>query len=241
MPKKTATKKTAVKKPVSKPVKAKKTASGFSVPVFTVLGKPHTDMAIDEVFMKVTAPPSLIAQAVRVYQTNLRHGNASTKTRGEVSGSTRKIYRQKGTGRARHGSNKAPLFVGGGITFGPLPRDFSAHLPLKMQRLVFTALLTQKLHDKNVHLISGFDKIPAKTKNMTALLDELNLQGQKVLLIIDPAMKNAYLASRNIARMSVRHAHTVSLLDLLQHKQLVVADIILQSLFKRNAAAKTAH
>src|SRR6266404_5428662 len=121
-----------------------------SVAVVGIDGKVSGKVSLPGEMFGEKVNKALLAQAVRVYLANQRQGNASTKTRGEVDGSTAKIYRQKGTGRARHGSKRAPIFVKGGIVFGPKPRDFSLSLPQKMKRKALFSALSAKVKDKEV-------------------------------------------------------------------------------------------
>ena len=137
---------------------------------------------------KVNKP--LIAQAVRVYLANQRQGNASTKTRGEVDGSTAKIYRQKGTGRARHGSKRAPIFVKGGLVFGPKPRDFSLISPQKMKRKALFCALSAKVKDKEVIVIDGLGTIAPKTKAFAQMLEKTGMGGKKQKLLFVTAGKD---------------------------------------------------
>ena len=114
--------------------------TGLNIDVFDIKGKNVGSISLPESIFKAKVNPQVVAQAVRVYLANQRQGTSSTKTRGEVQGSTRKIYRQKGTGRARHGSIRAPIFVHGGVAFGPKPRDFSLKIPSKIkQQALFSA------------------------------------------------------------------------------------------------------
>src|SRR6185437_7247197 len=138
--------KSAVKAEVAVSVsqKEKSKVAPVSVDVVGIDGKVTGKIALPGEIFGEKLNKALLAQAVRVYLANQRQGNASTKTRGEVDGSTRKIYRQKGTGRARHGSVRAPIFVHGGIAHGPKPRDFSLTMPQKMkQKALFSALSTK--------------------------------------------------------------------------------------------------
>ena len=143
---------------------------------------------------------ALIAQAIRVYLANQRQGNASTKTRGEVDGSTRKIYRQKGTGRARHGGIRAPIFVKGGIVFGPKPRDFSLAIPQKMKRKALFSALSAKVKDKEVTVIEGLGKIEPKTKSFSGMLKNLGMteKRQKLLFVTSGDVISVLRAGRNI-------------------------------------------
>src|SRR3990172_10626024 len=137
-------------KKTKKEVRKKNVKAGLTLPVYGVDGKEKTPADLQKEIFSVEVNPRLLAQYVRVYLANQRQGNASTKTRGEVTGSTRKIYRQKGTGNARHGSIKAPIFVGGGITFGPKPRDYSLKMNKKQKTLALFSSLTVKANDKEI-------------------------------------------------------------------------------------------
>ncbi len=190
---------------------------------FNLKGESEKGVSVPEDLAKVQVNPRLIVQAVRVYRMNLRQGTQSTKTRGEVTGSTRKIYRQKGTGRARHGDIKAPIFVGGGITFGPRPREFELKLPKKMKRLVFKGLLKEKAQKGEVAVVSGFDKAVGKTNEIVKLLKQLNYLGKNLLVVLDADMDLAWRAMRNIENINLRHADSVSGLDLLNCDQVIIA------------------
>src|SRR5258708_225116 len=135
----------SVKEEVSVSKKTEKKYTPVSVDVIGVDGKVSGKVSLPGEMFGEKVNKTLLAQAVRVYLANQRQGNASTKTRGEVDGSTAKIYRQKGTGRARHGSKRAPIFVKGGLVFGPKPRDFSLALPQKMKRKALFGALSAKV------------------------------------------------------------------------------------------------
>src|SRR3990170_6251019 len=138
----------------------------LNVPVVGVDGKTKSKIQLPKELFGAKVNKALLAQAVRVYLANQRTGNAATKTRGEVEGSTRKIYRQKGTGRARHGAIRAPIFVGGGIVFGPRPHDFHLDFPKKMKRRALGSALTSKLGSGDVIVVSGLSDLEPKTKYM---------------------------------------------------------------------------
>lgn len=171
--------------------------------------------------------PVLIAQAVRIYLANQRLGTASTKTRSEVTGSTRKIYRQKGTGRARHGDIKAPIFIGGGIAHGPKPRDYSMKILAKMKKAAFFGAVSDKYNLGVIKIVSGLENITAKTKEMVTvlknlkLIDKKNIDKTKILLILPEKTENVYLSGRNIPYLSIKPAHIINTYDLLLHKNIV--------------------
>lgn len=170
--------------------------------------------------VKVNKP--LLAQAVRVYLANQRQGTASTKTRGEVEGSTRKIYRQKGTGRARHGAIRAPIFVGGGITFGPKPRDYSLTMPKKMKRTALGSALTAQLQDGNIVVVTGFEKMKPKSKLALEALASLEA-GDNTLLVTNSGAENIVRATRNLPSVDILPAASLNAYDVLSHKKLVFA------------------
>lgn len=194
----------------------------LSASVYDLKGKAVGRVSLPAEIFGVEEKPKLVAQAVRVYLANQRQGNASTKTRGEVTGSTRKIYRQKGTGRARHGGLRAPIFVHGGIAHGPTPHDFSLSLPQKMKRLALFSSLSSKLKDGEIKIID-LNKIAPKTKVMAKALKNLELSG-KVLLVTPGGMKefaNVYLAARNIEGVKILTAVTLNTYDVLDNKRIL--------------------
>jgi len=171
---------------VVKAVIAKET--GLKQSVYDLKGKVSESINLPEAIFGVKVNKTLMTQAVRVYLANQRRGTLSTKSRGEVKISTRKIYRQKGTGRARHGAASAPIFVGGGIAFGPKPRDFSLKLNQNMKRVALFSALTAKLKDGEIKVITGLEKLEPKTAKMADVLENLALNGKKSqVLIIMPS------------------------------------------------------
>lgn len=161
---------------------------------------------------------ALLAQAVRVYLANQREGAASTKTRGEVEGSTRKIFKQKGTGRARHGGIRAPIFVGGGITFGPTPRDYTLGLNKKMKRAALISALSARKED--VSVVADFDLKAPKTKTVADALKAENLSGS-ILFVVPKKAEILIKAARNIANVEIMHATDIQPYAVLTHKHVV--------------------
>jgi large subunit ribosomal protein L4 len=168
----------------------------------------------------------LLAQAVRVFLANQRKGTHSTKTRGEVEGSSAKIYRQKGTGRARHGSKRAPIFVKGGVVFGPKPRDYSLKLPKKMRRLALFSSLTSKNTEGKIIILSGLEKIEAKTNKMVDVIKNLKIEekNRKILLVTPDtinAFENVFKAGRNIKGVNIISAKMLNTYEVLNAKTLL--------------------
>ncbi len=227
----TAKKATSAKTIASKTVKKE---TGLVIDVFDVSGKVAGQLTLAEKVFGVAINRTLLAQAIRVYLANQRQGTRSTKTRGEVSASTRKIYRQKGTGRARHGSLKAPLFVHyGGVSHGPRPVDFSMTMPQKMRQKALTSALSAKLKDQEIKVVSGLVKLEAKTKVMAGILKNLGLTNHKVLIVINDGTDNIVRAARNLEGVTLTSAARLNTYDVLTAKQIVFAQEAVESLQKR--------
>lgn len=226
---KTAKAEVKVSKPVVKKMEAKVKESKTSedrlslkAAVFGIDGVSKGSISLPEEVFGITPNKSLIAQAVRVYLANQRQGNASVKTRGEVVGSTKKIYRQKGTGRARHGAAKAPIFVGGGIAHGPKPHDFSMDLPKKMRRKALISALSQKAQDGSIRVVDG--EFSGKTKEVAKLLQSLDLRSKgknlKTLFVIDEN-KNAMRGAHNIDNLLIENVATLSTYGVISTKNII--------------------
>ena len=220
------------KKAVIKAVALKET--GLKLSVYDVKGKVAESINLPAEIFGVKINKSLMTQAVRVYLANQRRGTLSTKSRGEVKISTRKIYRQKGTGRARHGAASAPIFVGGGIAFGPKPRDFSLKLNQTMRRVALFSALTAKLKDGEIKIISGLEKIEPKTSKMADVIKALELNGKKsqVLLIMPSGntFANVIKAGRNIQGVTVNSANLINTYEVLSNKQILFMKSAIDSL-----------
>jgi len=162
---------------------------------------------------------------VKQYLANQRQGTHKSKQRNEIAGSTRKLYKQKGTGGARAGSIKSPLFNGGGRVFGPQPRDYSFKLNKKLKVLARKSALSYKAQDSNVVVLEDFSFDSIKTKNYLNLVSALNLAGEKTLLVLPSQNNNIYLSSRNIQKAKVITADQLNTYDVLNcTKLLLTAD-----------------
>lgn len=224
-PKVEVEKQAVVKVAAVKP-KAKKEAVSLTVDVFDLDGKVSGKVSLPEEVFGEKVNKVLLAQAVRVYRANKRQGNASTKTRGEVDGSTRKIYRQKGTGRARHGSVRAPIFVKGGIVFGPKPRDFGLSMPQKMRRKALFSALSASLRDGELKIVSGLDKLTPKTKEFVSVMKKLGLDEKKskLLLVMASDLAQVKRAGRNVPGVSFTAVKRLNAYDVLNSKQLILTE-----------------
>lgn len=175
---------------------------GIRTTVVGTDGKSAGSIALPVEYFGQKPNNQLIAQAVRIYQANQRVGHAATKTRGMVEGSTRKIYKQKGTGRARHGAIRAPIFVGGGIVFGPQPRDYSLKFPQKLKHAAIASALSLQLTNGNVIIVSGLSDLKPKTKLMAQALTAAG-SSKNSLLVVSKEAGMVGRAARNIAGVDV--------------------------------------
>jgi len=180
----------------------------------------------------------LLAQAVRVYLTNQRQARAKAKTRAEVTGSNRKIYRQKGTGGARHGDRKAPIFVGGGKAHPP--RGFLKRLvlPKKMKRKALLSALSLKAKEKRIIFLEGLNNLKPKTKKAAALLKKLKIEKEKVLLLVDAQQEKAFLSFRNLPLVEEERIGRVNAWQILRNEWLLISKEGLKALKERLTATK---
>ena len=161
---------------------------------------------------------------VKHYLANQRQGTHKSKQRAEVNRSTKKIVRQKGSGGARHGSTKAPIFVGGGRVFGPTPRDYDFKLNKKIKVLARKSVLSSRVKENNVSIIEDFTFDAPKTKSYLTFLGALSLTGSKTLFIIPTYDDNVYLSARNIPRTKVLSADEVSTYDLINADKILISE-----------------
>jgi len=158
---------------------------------------------------------------VKQYLASQRQGTHKTKHRGEVSGSTRKLFRQKGTGGARHGSIKAPIYVGGGRIFGPVPRDYDIKVNKKVKQLARLSALTYKAKENSIVVVEDFNLEKPKTKDLVAIQENLKIQGRKTLMVLPKQNKNLYLSSRNLKENKVVTVSELNTYDILNYTTLL--------------------
>jgi len=191
------------------------------IPLFASDGKALDFLELDKEVFNGRVNKDLLYQASVMYRANMRQGSASTKTRGNVRGGGKKPWRQKGTGRARVASIRNPIWRGGGVVFGPHPRDFRYSLPKKMKRSAFLSSLNAKLKDGSVSALSEIALPAPKTKVVCELLNRLKIK-EKVLLLVKNADRNLILATRNVRNLTLRNAHEATALDVLLNKRVVM-------------------
>ncbi len=221
---------------------SKQSVKKAGVAVFSASGKELEKITLPKDVFDKDVSPQLLSQAVRVYQANQRQGTQATKTRGEVSYSTRKLFKQKGTGRARHGSRKAPIFVGGGIAFGPQPRDFSLSLSQQQKQRALLGALSIKARDAHIMVVKDLEGIGPKTKTVATLLQRLQLSGIRSVLAVITGKGEVFLrGSRNIPNLFVVRAENLNSYDVLLHTQLIISQKALEALSVREQKNSDKH
>jgi large subunit ribosomal protein L4 len=171
----------------------------------------------------------LVHAAVRNFMANARQGTSATKTRGDVSGAGRKLWKQKGTGRARIASLRSPLWKGGGNVHGPQPRDWSYNMPKKMKQGALRAALSERVREGNVILVDGWKLDKPKTSEFVGSLKKLGLDG-KTLIVDSLDNENLLLSTRNVQRAKVVNSFALNIYDLLYHDKLVLSRTAVQEL-----------
>jgi large subunit ribosomal protein L4 len=197
----------------------------MQVEVLNISGK-KTAKKVDLVDSIFAAEPNdhCIYLDVKSILANKRQGTHKSKERAEIARTTKKLKRQKGTGGARAGSMKSPLFVGGGRVFGPRPRDYSFKLNKKVKNLARISALTYKAKDNAITVLEDFNFEAPKTKNFVDLIKNLNLDSKKTLFVIGSKNDNVYLSSRNLQRSKVINATDINTYDILNADNVILAE-----------------
>jgi large subunit ribosomal protein L4 len=196
---------------------------------------------VDEASLGEGAHPVLMREAVLMYQANQRVGTVKVKTRAEVRGSTKKMYRQKHTGRARHGDSKPPSFRGGGVAHGPRPRDHSYALPRKALRKALRTVLLRKIDDGQVLRWEGPSFSKPSTKSARQALGMLEAQDSALLVSSGPMDANLILSVRNLPGVSALPANEVTAFDVVSHDRLILLDGAFEALAERTARTGKGH
>lgn len=191
------------------------------VTLFNQAGSQVGDIELSDNVFGVVPNESVLYEAVVMQQASQRQGTHSTKTRGEVRGGGKKPWRQKGTGRARHGTIRSPIWVGGGVTFGPTPRSYGFKMPKKQRRLALKSALSSKVNDENILVVEELSLETPKTKEMKQVLAGLSTDN-KVLVVTADYNDAVALSVRNLPGVKFVTADGVNVLDLLNHKKLII-------------------
>lgn len=190
------------------------------------------EMVLSDIVFDATVSESLLYEVLKAQLASQRKGTSSSQTRSEVSRTKRKLYKQKGTGSARHGSRKAPTFVGGGTAHGPKPRDFSYRPPRKMRIGALKGALSLKLREGQLLVVQDFELDEVKTKKLAAVLAKLEV-GRGALIVDGKENEKLRLSARNLENHSVLSPEGVNLYDLLRHEHLVLTQTAVQALEAR--------
>jgi len=195
------------------------------LPIYNTEGKEVDSLKLDMAVFNGRINTDAIYQVINSYRANQRKGLASTKTRGEVSGGGRKPWRQKGTGRARVGSTRSPLWRHGGVVFGPHPRDFSYSVPDKLKSLALKSALNAKVKEKGIIVLDSLFIPNPKTKEAIRVLSNLKIEPrkkQKVLLLMDSKNDGLIRGFRNINFLNINLATNTNTYEILTHQKLVI-------------------
>ncbi|MBA4542356.1 MULTISPECIES: 50S ribosomal protein L4 [Thermoactinomyces] len=189
--------------------------------VLDMSGKQVDEIVLSDAVFGITPNQAVLHDAVVMQQASLRRGTHATKNRAAVRGGGKKPWRQKGTGRARHGSIRSPLWVGGGVVFGPQPRSYAYKLPKKVRRLAIKSALSSKVLDSQVVVLDELKMDQPKTKEMVQVLKNLGVD-RKALIVADQLEDNAVLSARNIPGVKLIPADGLNVLDVLYHDKLIL-------------------
>src|SRR5881227_2129583 len=188
-----------------------------STTVYNMAGEAVEKLELSEQVFGVIPIVPVLHQVVTAQLVNRRQGNASTKTRSEVSGGGKKPYKQKGTGRARQGSTRAPQFRHGGVVFGPKPKVYHQDVPKKMRRLAIKSALSDKVANEQLIVLRDLALESPRTKEMLTLLANLPVNGKKILMMLPKRDENIVLSTRNIPTAKVQHVSSINVVELLKH------------------------
>jgi large subunit ribosomal protein L4 len=192
-----------------------------SVEVINLLNERKGTVNLDDRFFGVAARPGLLHEAVVMQLANRRQGTASTKTRGEVRGGGKKPWKQKGTGRARAGSIRSPLWRGGGVIFGPRPRTYAQRFPKQKARVALYGALTAKVQEGSLKVVDDFSLTEPKTRALMDMLKGLHLEGKTLILMDSPSME-LERSARNVPFLTVRDLWHLNVYEVIRHKYLLM-------------------
>lgn len=195
-----------------------------STTVYNMAGEAVKELELSEQVFGVTPNEAVLHQVVVAQLVNRRQGNASTKTRSEVSGGNKKPYKQKGTGRARQGSTRAPQFRHGGVVWGPKPHPYHHDVPRKMRRLAIKSALSDKVANEQLIVLDKLALGGPRTKDMLEVLKNLPINGKQVLMVLPQRDENVVLSTRNIPSAKVQHVSSINVIELLKHDYLVMPE-----------------
>ena len=197
--------------------------------VLNIKGEKVKDITLNETVWGITPNDAVLYDAITLTRNSLRQGTADTKTRSEVSGGGRKPWKQKGTGRARQGSTRAPHWIKGGIVFGPHPRSYSKKMNRKERRLALKSALSYKVLDKELIIVDNFIAETNKTKDMKNILANLKAEG-KTLIVVEELNDNVILGTRNLSNVVLLEASEINTLDIVAADKMIVTEAAVKAI-----------
>ena len=200
-----------------------------SLSVLNIKGENVGKISLNELVWGIEPNDAVLYDAITLARNNARQGTASTKTRSEVSGGGRKPWRQKGTGRARQGSTRAPHWPGGGVVFGPTPRSYAKKMNKKERRLALKSALAYKAIESKLVVVDSINVESGKTKDMKAILKDLNI-AKKVLIVVDELTDNLILSSRNLNNVLLLAVDEINTYDVVYADTMVITENALKQL-----------
>jgi large subunit ribosomal protein L4 len=204
------------------------------VEVKNIKGEKVSEVELTDSIFNIPVKPSVLHEIVTMQLASRRSGTATVKNRSDVAGSSKKLFRQKGSGRARRGNKKSPLLRGGGVVFGPHNRSYAYKAPKKVRRLALKMALSSKLQENMLIVIDGFDLDQIKTKSVVSALE--TLKAEKPLIITGTQNDNLELSSRNIPGVKVLQVEGLNVYDILNHRNLILLQPSIKEIEGRLAA-----
>jgi len=199
-----------------------------SVDVLNISGEPVSQVDLSDDLFNVPVNTSVLHQVVRMQLAKRRAGTASVKNRSDIRGSSRKLFRQKGTGRARRGNIKSPILRGGGVAFGPKPKSWEIKVPKKVRRLALKMALSSKYQGDALRVLDKLELERIKTKDFVDILADLDLQN--LLIVTDERNENLELSSRNVPGVKVLRTDGLNVYDILKYKYLVLIEASIKAI-----------
>lgn len=205
----------------------------LTVPVYNLQGKMVKEISLEERLFAVPANQAVIKQVVVAQQANSRQVLAHTKTRAEVRGGGKKPWKQKGTGRARHGSSRSPIWVGGGITFGPRnDRNYSLSINKKMKKKAMAMVLSEKVANNQLIIVDSLSLPEIKTKLLHNALNVLPVNKAKTIIAMNKNDENVIKSARNLPKVMTLPAAALNVVDVMSHPYLLIEEAALETLYK---------
>ena len=209
----------------------------FDVPVYNQTGKQVETFSVDPALLGTTVNVALLKQAIVAYHANRRQGTSATKSRGMVAGSTKKLFKQKGTGRARRGAARTPVVKGGGHTFAKRTRDFRQRMPKKMRQAALKSALLAKIIGEDLLIIDGLSFDAPKTKQMAAIVENLKIN-RSCLLTLAERNSNVFLSSRNLPDLTICIAEELNAFDVATRQKMLITKDALTALLDKAGRAQ---